>query len=131
MNTFKLFLITILVTFSANAIAQKSTYANHDILKLLNKDSGIDNSFKERATDLHKSYLDSSFWSNGSKITNLQVMNQMNNFEKAIANGKGGKTLTQKDVITAKQKFPGTSGKATRSRFKMYILQMERVHEDE
>ena len=52
-------------------------------------------------------------------------------FEKAISQGKGGKVVPKKLLAKAQKKYPGYSQQSMQSRFKMIVMQMEWVHEDE
>ncbi len=141
-------IITFCFLMPFSVISQTKKSNNQLIWNVLNKDKSVTKSFKEGMAQVSKNLENCNPWIDVSSIqcrkvidpwsTNNDKLNPkqrqisaVKNLEKAILQGKGGKALPKKLVATAQKKYPGYTQNAMSSRFKMYVKQMEWVHEDE
>jgi len=132
------------------ALSQTKKSSNQLIWNVLNKDKSVTKSFKKGMAQVSKNLENCNPWiiiesmsipcnktidpwnPNNKKLSPKQrQINAVKNLESAIQQGKGGSALPKNLVANAQKKYPGYTQDAMQSRFKMYILQMERVHEDE
>tara|TARA_R110002074_G_scaffold209113_5_gene378049 strand:- start:338 stop:787 length:450 start_codon:yes stop_codon:yes gene_type:complete len=130
------------------ALSQTKQSNSQLIWNLLNKDKSVTTTFKNNMAQVSKNLDNCNPWidvlsiqckkvidpwsTNNEKLNPKQrQISAVKNLEKAILQGKGGKALPKKLVATAQKKYPGYTQNAMSSRFKMYVKQMEWVHEDE
>ncbi|MCB0457853.1 MAG: hypothetical protein KDC91_08925 [Flavobacteriaceae bacterium] len=125
MKTF-VFLSLFLCLFTVPGItAQTQKSTSEKIVSFFQQHPNTNLSFKEKtlaAVSLNES---------AQKSSQKEFQTAMLDWEASISKGEGGKALPVETVAKATKKFPGNTPEALQGRFKMYILQMERVHEDE
>ncbi|MEZ4779036.1 MAG: hypothetical protein R2786_06595 [Flavobacteriaceae bacterium] len=125
MKTFTILtLFLCLFTFPGiTAQTQKST--SEKVVSFFQQHPHVNESFKEKTLAV-VSLNDPAKTSSPKEFKTAML-----NWEASISKGEGGKALPVEAIAKATKKFPGNTPEALQGRFKMYILQMERVHEDE
>lgn len=125
MKTFVLLPLFLCLFTISGITAQTQKSPSEKVVSFFQQHPNVNQNFKDKTLAV-VSLNDAT-----NKAPQKEFKSAMLDWEASISKGEGGKSLPVETVAKATKKFPGNTPEALQGRFKMYILQMERVHEDE